>query len=64
MNNAETLRAAAEGDTDFMTTPWGRSIASELRTQLGYYIAVLGRALDMFADDEKLTNAYYNQFAK
>lgn len=63
LNNAETLRAAAEGDTDFMTTPWGRSIASELRTQLGYYIAVLGRALDMFAADEKLTNAYYNQFA-
>lgn len=62
-NNAQALAAAAEGDTNFMTTPWGRSVAGELRTKLGYYIAVLERALDMFYGDEKLTKAYSSQFA-
>jgi len=62
--NAESLRSAASGGTDFMATAWGRSIAEELRAKLGYYVAVFERALEMFGGDEKLKKAYYAQFAE
>ncbi len=61
--NADALAQSAEGVNDFMTTPWGESIALELRSRLDYFIPVLERALDYFDGESVLIKAYQTQFA-